>query len=260
LRRIVIIGTALAVLVGAAAAYAAFNNYQGTKLSFPPNHAGSKAHPVGLGMVEHLQANAPSGDRAAPLYNIKLRIYGVKLDAGKLPVCTDKKIEQKKSSPTGNCPKGSVIGNGLVNSQLGSGSDPSSSAGFACNPHLNVFNGGPTTQVFYFYTVHANDCGTLTTGSTAPYDGHIHYVGKWAVINVPLPSDISTKVAGQPNFYGSLIKETLNFPKKVDGKGYMIGVGCLHGKRPYSVTYKAKDYSTTGGGTETQTVSGKAAC
>src|SRR5205085_7075590 len=128
-------GTALAVLIGAAAAYAAFNNYQGTKLTFHNNHAGSKKHPVGLGMAEHLQANSPAGERAAPLYNIKLKIYGVKLDAGKLPVCTDAKIEQNKTSPTGACPKGSVIGNGLVNALLGPGNDPSSSKGTTCNPH-----------------------------------------------------------------------------------------------------------------------------
>jgi hypothetical protein len=211
-------------------------------------------------MTEHLQANAPAGDRAAPLYNIKVTIYGVKLDAGKLPVCTDAKILANKGKPTGNCPNGSRIGNGLVNSLLGSGTNPSTSAGFACNPHLNVFNGGPKTQVFYFYTAHANDCGSLTTGSTAPYDGHISYSGGNAIVNIPLPPDISTKVAGQPNFYGSLIRETLNFPQKVNGKGYMVGVGCKHGKRPWSIQYKAQDYSTTGGGTETQTISGKAPC
>jgi hypothetical protein len=260
LRRIVIIGTAVAVLVGAAAAYAAFNNYQGTRLAFSPNAAGSNKKPVGLGMTEKLQANAPTGDRAAPLFNIKLTIYGVKLDAGKLPVCTDAKILANKTSPTGNCPSGSLIGNGLVISSLGPGTNPSASAGTACKPHLNVFNGGPKTQVFYFYTHSSSDCGGLTTGSTAPYDSHISYAGGNAIVNVPLPPDISTKVAGQPNFYGSLITETLNFPKKVNGKGYMTGVGCKNGKRAWSITYKAQDYSTTGGGTETQTVSGKAPC
>jgi hypothetical protein len=250
----------VACLVGAAAAYAAFNNYQGTSLAFHPNSAGSNKHPVGLGMTEKLQANAPAGDRAAPLFNIKLTIYGVKMDAGKLPVCTDAKILANKTSPTGNCPKGSVIGNGLVISSLGPGSDPSASKGTACKPHLNVFNGGPKTQVFYFYTLHSSDCGGLTTGATAPYDSHISYSGGNAIVNVPLPPDISTKVAGQPNFFGSLITETLNFPKTVNGKGYMVGVGCKNGKRPWTIQFKAQDYSTSGGGNETQTVSGKAPC
>jgi hypothetical protein len=252
----------VAVLVGAAAAFAVTNNYQGTSLSFHPSAAGSKSKPAGLGMVEKLQANAPSGERAAPLFNIKLKIYGVKLDQGKLPVCTDAKILANKSSPTGACPKGSLIGSGLVNALLGSGSNSSSSAGTACNPHLNVFNGGPKTEVFYFWTKTASDCAGLTTGSTAPYDGHISYKGKNAVINVPLPPDISTKVAGQPNFYGSLIKETITFPKKVNGKGYMVGIGCKNGKRPWTITYKAQDYPPPNGSgnTETSSVSGKANC
>lgn len=260
MRRIIIIGTAVAVLVGATAAYAAFNNYQGTSLAFHPNHAGSTKHPVGLGMTEKLQANAPAGDRAAPLFNIKLKIYGVKLDAGNLPTCSDAKIEANKTKPLGNCSAGSRIGNGLVISSLGPGTDPSASKGTACKPHLNVFNGGPRTQVFFFYTQSSSDCGGLTTGATAPYDGHISYAGGYAIVNVPLPPDISTKVAGQPNFYGSLITETLNFPKKVNGKGYMTSHACLHGKRPWSIEFKAKDYTTSGGGTETQTISGKAPC
>jgi hypothetical protein len=260
LRRIIIIGTAVAVLVGAAAAYAAFNNYQGTSLAFHPNAGGSTKHPVGLGMTEKLKANAPAGDRAAPLFNIKLTIYGVKMDAGKLPTCSDAKILANKTSPMGSCSPGSRIGNGLVVSSLGPGTDPSASKGTACKPHLNVFNGGPKTQVFYFYTLHSSDCGGLTTGSTAPYDGHISYSHGNAIVNVPLPPDISTKVAGQPNFYGSLITETLNFPQKVNGKGYMVGVGCKNGKRPWTIQFKAKDYTTSGGGTETQTISGKAPC
>ncbi|OAI39672.1 hypothetical protein AYO39_00350 [Actinobacteria bacterium SCGC AG-212-D09] len=254
------IGTAVAVLVGATAAYAAFNNYQGTKLTFHNNQAGSSKHPHGFSMAEHLQANAPAGDRAAPLFNIKVTIYGVKLDAGKLPTCSDAKIEQNKVKPTGACPTGSLIGNGLVNSLLGPGTDPSASKGTACNPHLNVFNGGPSTQVFYFYTNSSSDCGGLTTGSTAPYDGHISYKNGNAIVNIPLPPDISTKVAGQPNFYGSLIKETINFPTKVNGKGYMTSIKCKNGKRPWSVQYEAKGYSTTGGATETQTVSGSQPC
>ena len=50
---------------------------------------------------------------------------------------------------------------------------------------------------------------------------HVSQQGKFQVTNIPLPADISTKVANKPNFYGSLIKETLNWSKvsiKVKGK------------------------------------------
>lgn len=263
MRRIVIIGTALAVLVGAAAAYAAFNNYNGSKLAISKG-AGTSKKPVALSMVESLKANAPAGDRAAPLTNIKVTIYGVKLDVGKLPVCTDAKIESNKTSPTGGCPSGSLIGTGLVHSLLGPDSSPSSSptTATACNPHLNVFNGGPKTQVFYFWTKSALDCGGLTTGATAPYDSKISYSGGNAIINVPLPPDVSTKVAGQPHFFGSLISEVLNFGKKVNGKVYMAGVGCKAGKRAWSIKFTATNYPPPNGNgqSESQTIKGSSPC
>jgi hypothetical protein len=257
LRRLVIIGTALAVLVGAAAAYAAthFNNYNGSNLAISKGGKGKV-----LSLVQNLQANAPAGNRAAPLKDIKYTIYGVKLDAGKLPVCTDALIEKNKTNPNGGCSPGSLIGNGPVHSELGSGTTSASSAGTACNPFLHVFNGGPRTQVLYFYTKHATDCGGLTTGATAPYDAHISYSGGNAIIDVPLPPDISTKVAGLPNYYGSLIAETIAFGKTVNGKAYMVGTACKGRKRPWSITFTAQNYAANGGGSDTQTVKGSSKC
>lgn len=255
MRRIIIIGTAVAALGAASAAYAAFNNYNGSGLTISKGHSNTP-----LSMVEKLQANAPSGDRAAPLKNIKVTIYGVKLDVGKLPVCSDSKIATAKTKPTGGCPAGSVIGGGRVHSLLGPGNNPTSAQppATACNPYLNVFNGGPGKQIFYFYTKSASDCAGLTTGSTAPYDGTIKYSGKNAVINVPLPPDISTKVANQSNLYGSLITEALNFGKKVNGKVYMAGVACKGGKRPWSIQFTAQNYGSTS--TFTETVKGSSPC
>ncbi len=259
MRRIIIIGTAVACLVGAAAAYAAYNNYQGTTLKFNPSAAGSKKKPVGLGMTETLKAGAPSGDRVAPLKDLKVTLYGVKLDAGNLPTCSDAKIEKNKTSPLGGCSAGSKIGNGSTTALLGPASDQTAK-GTPCSPRINVFNGGPKTQVFYFYTTSATQCGGLTTGATAPFDGHISYHNGNAVVDIPQPPDISTKVAGQPGLWSSLISQTVVYPKKVNGKGYMVGVGCKSGKRAWSITYKSQDYSSEGGGTETSTISGKAPC
>jgi hypothetical protein len=256
-KRITMIGTALAVLGFAAAGYAAanYNSYGASNLAISKG-GGSNAKPVALGMTEVQKVSAPSGQRAAPLTDIKLTIYGVKLDAGKLPVCTDAKILSNKTSSFGGCSKGSLIANGPVHALLGAASNPSAT-GTPCNPYLHVFNGGPKTQVFYFYTKSATDCGGLTTGATAPYDGHISYSGGNAVINVPLPPDISTKVANQPGLYSSLIGETLVYSKTVGGKVYMAGVGCKGGKRPWTMTFTDHKYS---GGSETQTVKGSSKC
>ncbi|MGZ6576523.1 MAG: hypothetical protein ACXVHJ_36760, partial [Solirubrobacteraceae bacterium] len=76
-------------------------------------------------MTETLVANAPSGDRPAPLTDIEYAIYGVKLDSDQLPVCTDAMIEQNPTSPTGGCPQDSLIGTGTIDSVLGPANDPS---------------------------------------------------------------------------------------------------------------------------------------
>src|SRR5258708_31470290 len=85
LKRIVIIATAAAVLVGAAAAYAAFNNYAGSNVAFKPTGAGTAKSPKIVNMTETLKASAPAGDRAAPLTNIKLKIYAVRPNRNLFP-------------------------------------------------------------------------------------------------------------------------------------------------------------------------------
>jgi hypothetical protein len=242
--------------VGATAAYASYNNYAGTTTQISKG-VGTAKKPVGLSMVQTLNASAPTGERAAPLTDIKTTLYGVKLDAGKLPVCTDAKILSNKVSQYGGCPKSSLIATGVVNALLGPGTDNSASKGTPCNPHLNVFNGGPNTQVFYFWTKNSSDCGGLTTGSTAPFDGHISYKNGVVTVDIPQPTDISTKVAGQPNFFSSLIHEVLSYPKTVAGKSYMVGVGCKAHKRPWTATFTSHTYT---GGSDKAMVSGATAC
>jgi hypothetical protein len=208
-------------------------------------------------MTETLVANAPSGDRPAPLTNVEYTIYGVKLDSARLPVCTDALIEQNTTNPTGNCPEGSLIGTGIIDSLLGPGTDPSSSKGTPCHLHVNVFNGGPSTQVFYFWTQSSSDCGGLTTGAIPPFDGQISYSGSNAVVNLPLPPDVSTMVANQPRFYGSLTNENETYSATVDGKVYMANVGCQGGQRRWSITLTAEQYDGT---SDTQTVTGSGGC
>jgi hypothetical protein len=267
LRRIVIIGTAAAVLVGAAVAYAAFNNYNGSKLTFAPKGAGSATAPKIVNMTETLKANAPPGDRAAPLKNIKVIVYGVRTNGNLFPTCTDSQIEADKSKFEKACNPKSRVAQGPVNALLGSSTDPSASQGTPCNPYLRVFNGGKSTQVFFFTTSPdapgpQYNCANLPTGATPPYDGHISYQGKNWVINVPLPPSVSTNVANI-GLYGSLIKEVLTpIPQstKVKGqkRGYMESIACKGNKRPYKIIFTAKDYNSNN--FETQTVSGSAPC
>jgi hypothetical protein len=254
----------LAALVGATAAYAAFSNsYSGSKLNYAPKVAGSKAHPIPVGETEVLKAsNTTSGDRAAPLTDIKTTVYGIRGNGAKLPKCTDAMIEANKTLYDKACPAGSMVASGPVSSVLGPGSDPSSSKGTNCNPFLHVYNGGPKTLVFFFTTNASHQCAGLVTGQTAPYDGHISYKGLNQVVNVPLPPDISNKVANQVGLYGSLVSETLIYPKsdKVKGKTlhYQYSIACGKGhKRPYKIQFTDQTYS---GGSETETVKGNDKC
>lgn len=263
MRRKAVIVTALVLLVGgASAAYAAtgFNDYTGTSMSFS-HGVGSKKKPVGVGFSQTLKAksNTP-GQAAAVLTHITVKIYGLVSNGSKFPTCDASKFTTLKSDK--QCPKLSKFATGHVNSLLGNSSLTSSSR-VPCNPDLDVFNGKGKGRLWFFFTTKsAIQCNGLTTGATAPYPGTVSQKGKYQVTDIPLPADISTRVANQPNFYGSLIKETLVWAKlktKVHGKTYFsnVSVGCLKGKRPWTVTYTS---TTNGSNRSVQTISGSSKC
>jgi hypothetical protein len=257
LRRKITIITALCMLVGATAAYAALNTYS-SAISFSKG-AGSKKKPVPVSFVQTYGAsNADSSKAAAVLIDIKTSIYGLVADGKDFPTCSPSKMVTQKSDSF--CPKKSKFATGTVNALLG---DPtlSKSNRVPCNPGIDVFNGG-AGKLWFFFTAHsATQCAGLTTGQTAPYPGTVKQQGKFEVTDVPLPPDVSTKVANVKNFYGSLIKEVLHWAKittTVKGKtvGANVSVACLNGKRPYKVAFTATDGHTK----ETKTVTGSAKC
>jgi hypothetical protein len=257
LKRIIMIGTAIAVLVGAAAAYAALNTYTAT-VKFQSSGAGTAKAPKPIGYTETLAANGgTSGNRAAPLIDIKTTIYGVVADTKAFPTCSFATIDKLPKFDAA-CPPKAKVGGGSVNSILGF--DPLSAKGSPCNPGLDVWNGGGN-KLWFFFTAVGDQCGALRTGSTQPYPGFIKQSGKNLVIDVPLPPFVSTKVANTTGLLGSLIKEVLTFPKKtatVKGKtvAFLSSVACKGKTRPYSVSFTATDSGTT----ETKVVSGKGSC
>jgi hypothetical protein len=261
LRRKIIILTALCTLAGATVAYGAgaSNNYAGTNQTFSKG-VGSKRKPVGIAFKQTLQAkNNDPAKAAAVLIHIKVKIYGLVSNGKQFPTCSNTKMLQLKSDSF--CPKASKFATGLVHSLLG---DPTlaMSNRIPCNPNLDVFNAGKG-KLWFFFTTHSSiQCAGLTTGQTAPYPGKITQQGKYQITDIPLPPDISTRVANQPRFYGSLIRETLNWRKvsvKVKGKTVFnnVSVGCLKGKRPWSITYTS---TTNGSDRQTSTIKGSSKC
>lgn len=258
-RTLIIAGTTLAVLAGATAAFAAagLNTYTAS-LKVSPTKAGSAKSPASVGFTENYgAANATAGNRAAPLVDIKTKIYGFVSNGKDFPTCDGTKISVMKTDSF--CPPKALVATGPVNALLGS--PDLSKMGSPCNPFLHVWNGGQGKLWFFFTTSASHYCLGLKTGSTRAYPGFIKQQGKFMVTDVPLPSYVSTSVAGIPMYYGSLIKEVLTFKNvttKVHGKtvGSTESVGCKAGKRPWSVSFTA----VLMGQTETKTVSGSAAC
>ncbi len=265
MRRTVTIAVAITMLVTAAAAYAALNTYTAS-YAFS-GRAGSPKAPASVGYkVNYTAANVTSGYRAAPLIKIVSKVYGLSNNGQDFPKCSIATIDRSPKF-NGNCPRGSLVASGRVDSLLGGTNLSTStaaggSAGSPCRPYLDVYNGGKNVQYFFFFVKTGTDCAGLKTGASAPWTGTISQQGKYSVESIPLPPDISTKAGNLNGVFGSLITESVtygNLTKRVRGKTvpYNASIGCLHGKRPTSTTFTA----TNGAGTtESRTVNYTANC
>jgi hypothetical protein len=275
LRRIIITGTAaLAVLVGAAVALAAgnFNTYKATE-TFSPNAAGSTKKPAAFKSITEDWKVKGVSRPAGPLTKIVAKNYGMKTNGQDFPKCTTTMINNAGNSKGWNkvCPKGSLIGQGPVNSEFVSPNPPYGVAG-QCNPYLYIYNGGPKTQVFFFtegaQSPNASKYTCLGvsvhTGAAPAYNGNISYSGKDWVLTIPLPATVSTS-AGGTGLYASLLHLHVVYSNATTKKGgktisYGESVACSGSSRPWSFTFTAQNYNGQSPHTQTTTVSGKQKC
>jgi hypothetical protein len=263
-RRTIIIGTAIAMLVGASAAFAAFNTY-GASYKFSPSKAGSTRSPVPVGFTQTLLASGTSGNHAAPLVDLKTTFYGMRSNGKDFPTCSASKIAHMKSDSF--CPPKALVAQGTVNSLLVASSSPQGPA-TPCNPYLHVWNGGQGKVTYFFVIIPSKGytCGSLATGSSAPWLASSSQQGKNMILDVKLPADVSTKAGGLTGIYGAVIKIVLVWNKlttRVKGKtvGYFESIGCKSGKRPWSQQFSAVNYPGAAGGSKnTQTVVGSPRC
>ncbi len=265
MRRIIIIGTALAVLVGAASALAAgtLNTYTASH-PVSPNKAGSSKSPVPVSVTDKYVAhNATIGQRTAPLIDIKTKIYGLVSNGKYFPTCSLKKISAARSDS--GCQKGALVATGTLGALIGPISNTSIVApGTAsCNVLLDVWNAGQGKAVYFFHTNSSHVCyhGAITTGGVGPYPATIKSQGKYFVLDVPVPAYVSFPL---PGLEGSLVTENLTWSKKttkVHGKtvAYTASVACDHGKRPYSTSFTAET-AKNGGIRQDTTLSGTTTC
>jgi ribosomal protein S27AE len=243
MRRILILGTAFAVLAFAAAAYAAtqLNTYKAT-VTFTPNKTGSSKKPVATGFTQNFKAsNVNSADRTAPIRDIKSTYYGVVVNYKKFPKCTLSFIANHKNDI--KCPKGSMVASGTVKAVIGSATDPSAT-GTPCFVLLHVYNEGNGKLVYFFVTNSTHVClnGGITTGTLGPFESKpLTVKNKSLILDVPIPAYIAFPL----NAWGSLTNEVLKYSKytiKKSGKTYSFwsSVGCKSGKRPISTEFSAE--------------------
>jgi hypothetical protein len=265
LRRIVVIGTALAVLIGAVTAYAAtsgLNTYT-AKVGFSPNKAGSGKAPSAIGFTETYTATGTNGNRTAPLTDIKTTVYGVTSNGKNFPTCSFGKISSAKSDA--GCPKGALVATGSIKAILGPEVDTSTSAPdqLPCDPLLHVWNAGKGKVVFFFVDQapsHTCANGAITTGTVGPFTGAVKTVGKNLVLDTPVPQYVSFPLAGVEGSLTNLTLRYLKVTKTVKGKSsaYQASTACKAGKRPYSVTFTAE--SAPGAAPQSSTVTGTQKC
>jgi hypothetical protein len=261
LKRIVLIVTAVAMLIAAAAAFAAttqVNTYKAT-YKFNPGKAGTAKKPVKTSFSQNIQVTpGTTGDRAGVLKKITTTIYGLKVNGKNFPTCTASKI-QAASNDT-SCPKGALVATGSIKALLGPATDASAGAtAGTCNPLLHVWNAGQGKLTFFFVdagTAHACLAGAITTGKVGPWKASYKQSGKNLVVTVPIPNSVDYPLTG---VVGSLQSEILNWKgQSSKGKTSIASVACKNGKRPYSTSFVAAPI--TGGAAQTVSVKGTAPC
>jgi hypothetical protein len=199
-----------------------------------------------------------TGLDAAPVTDIKLKMYGLHVDFKDFPTCSLAFVTAHLGA---GCPAKSLVASGPISALLG----PMNLMGNAtnttpCNPLLNAWNAGGGKVVEFLMIETGHLCGGVPTGAAAPYVVTFRQMGKWLLQDAPLPPDVSTKAANLP-FYSSILTNDLTWVKltrKVSGKpvSFLSSVGCLKGKRPYTMTFTA----TNGAATETTSIAGNGAC
>ena len=264
MKKIVLIIGALAALTVAGVAYASINTYPTASLSFSSKKAGTPAKPVPIGYSQKIVAKGTNGNRTAVLTDILTKIYGLKADGKDFPTCSSAKISGAGDDTS--CPKGALVATGAITASVGAANN-FTAAGAPCDPLLHVWNSGQGKLTFFFVDQapsHLCLNGALKTGQVGPYAATYKQQGKYLVVDVPVPKYVSFPA---PGVAGSLETEHLQWlklTKKVHGKTVAAtsSVGCLKGKRPYSMTFTANLPTSTGapGPNEVQTVKGSAPC
>jgi hypothetical protein len=231
--------------------YAASYSFSGGK--------GTASKPAKLSFKQTITVTpGTAGDRAGILHSITTKIDDVKVDVKGFPTCSASKINAAQDD-TG-CPKQALVASGYINASLGSPSNPAASAGAACDPDLDVWNGGSGKLVFFFVEQGAHQClgGALHTGQVGPWTGSYKQAGSNLDVTIPVPNTVDYPLGLNGGQVGSLSKEYLDWKSQSMNGNYDIETLGCSGQRAYTFGFSAT--ALTGGAAQSASTSGKASC
>lgn len=236
--RKLLIATVASLLALAAVASAAGTGPDTGSVSFNSKKAGTfkKPHAINYKLLIDTTATTPALPQVTR--EVKLKIYGMKVDGKHFASCSLNKILAALNDKV--CPRKAEVGSGAIVATL-QGTDASGAPTGTpepCTPFLDVWNSGQGKLTYFFRIGGSHQCGGLQTGSTPPYAGTYKMQGGYFMSDVKIPDKINYPVTG---LTGLLFHEHLNFTsqtKTVKGKKYISQAvtGCKRGKRPWTLT------------------------
>jgi hypothetical protein len=245
MRRVAAIVAALiTTLAVAGIAYAqAQNNTYKVQAQTSPTGKGSKKKPNPVGVKFNYQVNEASGLQPAAVKTYKIDFYGVKTNGDRFPKCTFDQISKAQSGD--DCPAGSKVGTGTIQSTVYTTGNPSDANAFNCVKTLSLFNSGKNKAVLLL-----TGPGDQCAGVSQPFIIDAKYVsgaGGGSALQFDVPPTVLHPIpqltVAVRNVTSSIkrVRKTIGSGKKKRTYGYYESVGCLGAKRPVKVTFTQED-------------------
>lgn len=254
-----VIATMVAVFaLAAGTAIAAGPQADSGSVAFSSKKAGTSKKPHPINYTLKINTTATGSDLPQVTREVKLKVFGMKVDGKHFASCSFSKILNAKNDNV--CPKKAEVGAGSIVATL---QGPVGTPPQPCTPFLDVWNSGQGKLTYFFRVAGSHQCGGLQTGATPPYAGTYKTQGGYFMSDVKIPDQINYPV---PGLTGLLSSETLTFSSqttKKNGKKYISQAvtGCKKGKRPWTLTVLTAPLSQgKGGPSQTSTVPGSPSC
>jgi len=238
-----LIAALVAVLAVAAVAYAqAQNNTYKVQASITPTKKGSKKKPTPVSVKFNYTVDEASGLQPAAVKTYKIEFYGVRNRGGTFPKCTFQQISQAQGGD--NCPAGSKIGSGVVQSTVYTTGNPSDPNSFPCTKQLAVYNSGENKGVLLL-----SGPGNQCAGVSQPFIIDASYkpgAGGGEALEFTVPPTVLHPIP-QLTVAVRNVQSTIKLMRKTVKKkkiGVYESVGCLGSSRPVKVTFTQEDGKT----------------